>query len=359
MCGNCTVKIDQGKSDAFSERLVGILNDAALALMLSIGHRTGLFDALDRVGAVTSQELADACGLNERYVREWLGAMVTGRILTIDRETGRYALPSEHGAWLTRRASPDNIAVAMQFIGVLGAVEDDVVSCFERGGGVGYARFKRFHEVMAEESGQTVVAALEEHILPLVPGLRADLEAGIRVADVGCGRGRAMIELARRYPSSTFVGYDLSEEAIDWANEHARTRGLRNIEFRVQDLSEWEEPNAFDAIFAFDSIHDQKDPRHMLGAVSDALKPGGVFLAQDIAGHSDHADNLDHPVAPFIYTISCMHCMTVSLAQGGVGLGAAWGQELAGKMFEEAGFASTEVNSLAHDFMNVFYVNRN
>lgn len=357
MCTSCALpKFDQTKSDAFTERFVGILNGAALSMMISIGHRTGLFDTMSELGPAPAGRIAEAGGLHERYVREWLGAMTTGRVVEHDAEEGTYGLPAEHAAWLTRSATPHNLAVSAQFIGVLGSVESDVADCFREGGGVPYERFGRFNEVMADESGQTVVAALEEHILPLVPGLADRLAAGVDVVDVGCGRGRAILELAERYPASRFVGLDLLPDNVDWANAQARARGLTNIEFRRQDLTVWSEPGAYDVAFAFDAIHDQKDPAHLLSAVRKALRPGGVFLAQDIAGSSAHAGNMDHPIAPFIYTISCMHCMTVSLAQGGAGLGAAWGQELAERMFAEAGFVSTEVHALVHDIMNVFYV---
>src|SRR3546814_346393 len=177
-------------------------NRAPLVLMISIGHRTGLFEALKAAGPVTSQELADRAGLNERYVREWLGAMTTGRIVELDRKTRRYSLPEVHGSFLGRDAEQGNMAAMFQFVSVLGGVENRIVDCFRTGGGVPYQAFDRFHEVMAEESAQTVVAVLEEAIIPLVPGLDAQLRAGIDVADIGCGSGRALNRLAALYPNS-------------------------------------------------------------------------------------------------------------------------------------------------------------
>src|SRR5262245_14433773 len=203
--------------------MAGILNDAGLALMISVGHRTGLFDTLARNGAVTSEELASEAGLNERYVREWLGAMTVGRIVELDPDEGRYALPDEHAAYLTRAGSPDNIAVTTQYVAVLGAVEDDIVRCFKDGGGVPYEHFERFHDVMAEESAQTTISALVDAILPLVPELTGRLEQGIHAADLGCGRGLALAELAVRFPESTFVGLDLSPDAIASARTNAET----------------------------------------------------------------------------------------------------------------------------------------
>ena len=187
---------DAAKAQAFADRLLTTLNDGALCLMISIGHRTGLLDAMRATARATSAEIATKAGLNERYVREWLGAMVTGRIVDVDPATSRFSLPPEHAAFLTRAAGADNIGVFSQYIALLGGVEDDIVECFKKGGGVPYARFPRFHEVMAEDSGQSVLSSLESHILPLAPGLTERLAKGIRVLDAGCGRGRILTRLA-------------------------------------------------------------------------------------------------------------------------------------------------------------------
>src|SRR6266481_658233 len=221
---------DSLKANAFAERLLRTLNDGALCLMISVGHRTGLLDAMRDVAAATSAEIAAKAGLNERYVREWLGAMVTGHIVDVDPATNRFSLPAEHAAFLTRAAAADNIGVFTQYIALLGSVEDDIVECFKSGGGVPYERFPRFHEVMAEDSGQSVLSSLESHILPLVPGLADRLAHGINVLDVGCGRGRIMIRLAELFPKSRFAGMDLSEEAIRRARIEAADRRLTNIE---------------------------------------------------------------------------------------------------------------------------------
>jgi 2-polyprenyl-3-methyl-5-hydroxy-6-metoxy-1,4-benzoquinol methylase len=354
MCQACSITVDSG--DAFAERILGVLNGGALALMLSIGHRAELFDALASGGPATSHELAERAGCNERYVREWLGAMVTGEIIDYDPDSRRYRLPDEHAAWLTRAASPNNLAVPFQFFPLLAGVEDEILDCFRNGGGVPYERYPRFHQVMADESDQTVVSNLVDTILPLAPGVIERLESGIDVLDVGCGRGHAMLTLAARFPESHFTGYDLSAIAIDYARREAERRGLTNVRFEACDLSEFAEPWAYDLITGFDVIHDQKSPDGLLAGVHASLRPGGVFLAQDIYASSDVAENVGSPVAPFIYTISCLHCMTVSLAQGGAGLGAAWGKELALEMMREAGFDDIAVNTLEHDIMNYFYV---
>ncbi|MCA9274285.1 MAG: methyltransferase domain-containing protein [Phycisphaerales bacterium] len=356
MCQACSINVQS--AEAFAGKLLGYLNGGAVGLMISVGHRTGLFDVLAAGGPATSHELAERADLNERYVREWLGAMVTGEIVDYDPEIGRYLLPESHAAFLTRSSSPNNLGVAFQFLPVLASVEDGIVDCFRNGGGVPYSSYPRFHTVMAEMSDQTVVSGLVEAILPLVNGMNAKLESGASLLDVGCGRGHAIISLAERFPKSSFTGYDLSEEAISHAKQTAAEKGLKNIKFEMRDLSAFAEPAKYDFVTGFDVVHDQKDPAGLLAGVHTSLKPGGVFLAQDIYGSSFVEQNIGGPLAPFIYTVSCMHCMTVSLAQGGAGLGAAWGKELALEMFETAGFESIDVNTLLHDVMNYFYVCR-
>jgi len=348
--------IDKKRQEAFGDRMLEILNAGAVAVMISIGHRTGLFDILGELPPSTSTEIADAAGLNERYVREWLGAMLTGNIVACDEEGQRFWLPAEHAAWLTRNATPDNVAVFAQYVGQFGAVEDQIVDCFKNGGGVPYSAFKRFHQIMAEDSGQTVVAVLIDKILPMVPGLVEALQEGINVLDVGCGSGRALNLMAATFPDSRFTGYDLSEEAIDIARHQACAQGLTNVTFEAQDLSDFEIPEPYDLITAFDAIHDQAHPDRVLEAVSEVLNPNGVFLMQDISASSHMHENRDHPAGPLLYTISCMHCMTVSLAQNGAGLGAMWGREKALEMLDEAGFADVEIKRLPHDFQNDFYI---
>ena len=343
------------KAELFSESLVDTLNKSAIALALSIGDRVGLFSVMAGLPDATSQQIAEAAGLNERYVREWLGAMVTGRVVDYHSESGTYRLPDEHAAFLTNDGEY-NFASAMQFIPVLGNVEDKLVECFRKGGGVPYSDYPRFHAVMAAESAQTTVAALHSHIIPLVPGLKEKLERGIDVLDVGCGAGRAMIELAKAYPNSRFAGYDFSVVGIGRAIVDADKLGLNNIRFEVRDAAGIGETGAYDLITSFDSIHDQAKPAAMLAGIAQALRPDGVYLVQDISGSSHLEKNLEHPVSPFLYTISLTHCMTVSLAYNGEGLGAMWGEEKAVEMMKAAGFKNVSLSRLDHDFMNTYYV---
>ena len=354
-----TIAFNQGKAEAFADRLVNALNEGALCLMTSIGHRTGLFDTMATLPPSTSDTIAERANLNERYVREWLGSMTTSGVVEHNQQDQTYSLPKEHASFLTREATPENIAVFAQYIPLLGTVEDDIVQCFKEGGGVPYSRYTRFHEVMAEDSGQTVLSSLLEHIIPLLPNIEQKLEDGIRVLDVGCGCGRAMNLLAERYPNSEFVGIDLSIEAVHSAKREACEKNLNNVSFIAKDLSCFDQDansEQFDLVTTFDAVHDQAKPQAVLKGIYRALKADGVYLMQDIHGSSHVHNNTDHPIGPLLYTISCMHCMTVSLAQGGDGLGAMWGQEKAKEMLTEAGFKNIIIHQLDHDFQNDYYV---
>jgi len=207
---------EAGAGDAtdFAKRMLRTMNEAALALMVSVGHRTGLFDVMAAMPAATSAEIASSAALDERYVREWLAVMTTGRIVDHDGAKGSFSLPAEHAAWLTRAAGQDNLAVGMQYIGLLAVVEDQIVDCFRHGGGVPYSAFPKFQAVMAEDSGAGYDATLIDVTLPLVPGLVDRLRQGIDVADVGCGSGHAANLMAEAFPSSRFVGFDFSDTGI-------------------------------------------------------------------------------------------------------------------------------------------------
>jgi len=353
---NFTGKLDEAKKDAFGLKMLETMNGAALSLMLSMGHRTGLLDVMASLPPSTSAQIAERSKLNERYVREWLSALAVGRVLDYDAESKTFYLPPEHAAFLTRAATPNNMAGSMQWVAVLGQVEDHVLDCFRNGGGVHYCKYSRFHDVMAEESAQSVLSGLQEHILPMLPNGKAALDFGIDVLDIGCGAGRAMIALAAAFPNSRFRGFDFSEEAVGKGNAEVERRGLKNVHFEKRDAANLGLDAACDLITAFDAIHDQAAPARVLKEIRKALKPGGTFLMQDIASSSHVHKNMDHPIGAFLYTISCMHCMTVSLAMDGAGLGTCWGEELAVSMLNDADFPNVDVRKLPHDFMNNYYV---
>lgn len=349
--------IDQSVgADVYASRIVRTLNDGFITLMTSIGHRTGLFDALATLPPSTSARIAAAADLNERYVREWLAAMTAARIVDYDSATGTYQLPVEYAAVLTRAAGPNNLATMAQFLPLLASAEDLVVACFRSGGGVRYEAFTRFQEVMAEQRIRSVDESFIETLLEFMPGMRGKLMEGAHVLDVGCGRGHAITLMARMFPRSRFIGYDIGRDAIAFAREDAAAWELENVTFEVEDAVSIREAATYDLITAFDSIHDQAFPRIVLQNIAAALRPGGVFLMQDISASSKLEKNVEHPFAPLLYTISTMHCMTVSLAEEGEGLGTMWGEETARHMLYAAGFRRLKFEKIATDPLNYYCV---
>jgi len=353
-------KFDKTRAEAFAGKMLEILNGGNVSLMISIGHQTRLFDVMSKLPPSTSEEIAQHASLNERYVREWLGAMVTANIVEYDPSKQKYHLPAEHAAFLTRDAGLDNIAVFTQYIALMGEVEQKIIECFHKGSGVPYSAYPRFQELQAEETARIFDARLLDNIIPLVEGLANRLKSGIDVLDVGCGRGRAVNILARAYPNSRFVGYDISKEGIESARHEAKEWSLTNAKFESKDATTINEQEKYDLITAFDTIHDQAQPTKVLKEIYNALrKGGGVFLMQDIAASSHVQENMNNPLAPTLYTFSTMHCMTVSLAYNGEGLGAVWGKQKAEQKLKEAGFSHPiEVKHIEGDILNYYYIAR-
>ncbi|MCG6495418.1 class I SAM-dependent methyltransferase [Kitasatospora sp. A2-31] len=347
---------DPAKQEEFAGRTVQVLNDACLGFMTSVGHQTGLFDTMAGLEPSTSTEIADAAGLNERYVREWLGGMVVGGFVEYDPDGARYRLPPEHAASLTRAAGPENMAGLMQYLALMGEVEQQIVEAFRKGGGLPYSAYPRFQALQAEESARVYDLALVDGIVPLVPGLADRLRAGIDALDIGTGEGHAVNILARAFPASRFTGVDISEKGIGAAKAEAARRGIDNARFEVVDSAEL--TGAYDLVTAFDVIHDLARPAETLAAVARALRPDGVFLMGDIAASSRLEENVDHPLGPALYAFSTFYCMTVSLGEGGAGLGTVWGEQTARRMLAEAGFGSVDVKQVEGDVLNLYYLAR-
>jgi 2-polyprenyl-3-methyl-5-hydroxy-6-metoxy-1,4-benzoquinol methylase len=351
-------ELDQTKVEKFTGTMLSILNGGMLALMTSIGYQTGLFEVMASLPPSTSKQIADAAGLNERYVREWLNTMVTGRIVEYTPEDSTYTLPPEHATMLTQAAGPDNLAAFTRIIPILAAVENGIVNSFSNGGGVFYDQFSEFMALWAGVSEQRYERMLVSKVMPLMPDLAESLQAGIDVLEIGCGEGHSTNLLAQAYPHSRFSGYDIREEALDAGRKKSEAMGLGNMLFVSKDLTAMEESDAYDFVMALDVIHDQAQPRAVLKNVVTALKPNGIFLMVDIKASSHVHENIDHPMGPFLYTTSTMHCMTVSLARGGEGLGTMWGEQKALELLAEAGFRDVAVKQVEGDPFNNYYIAR-
>ena len=350
-------KLDEAKVKAFTQRMVSHLTGASVALMMEVGRQAGLFETMAAMAPATSTAIAERAGLSERYVREWLGAMVCGGLVDYDPAARMYHLPPEHALLLSGRTSR-NLTSLATFFPFLSRVIPDVVRAFREGGGVPYSAYQPdFTGLMDGRSRPRYQEFLFSKYLGSVEGLTTRLEAGIRVADIGCGTGFSINLMAQGFPRSSFVGYDFSDTALARAREEAREMGVGNVTFVAQDVAKLPADAQFDLITAFDAIHDQVDPAGVLRRIREALAPGGVFLMLDVHASSHLEENLTLPMAAFVYTVSTMHCMTVSLAHGGTGLGTAWGIQVATRMLQEAGFTDIRLVERV-DPMNTLYIAR-
>ena len=349
-----TAGVDGEKVQEFLGRLLSIYTGSMLNYMIDIGHRTGLF-AVAAQGPATSEGLANRAGLTERYVREWLGAMVTGGIIDYEPATRTYSLPAERAVCLTEGAT--NLAPMALLHTHLGKHVHQVARAFREGGGVPYAAYRpEFTDVMDAIGRGVYDGLLIDQYLPLVPGLVRQLTSGARVADVACGTGHALVLMARAFPQSTFVGYDLDEGAIARARAEAGGAGLTNVSFEVCDAVRLEVNEPFDVVFVFDAIHDQVDPVGVLDRIYASLRDGGCFVMKEPHAADNLEDNLANPMAPVLYSVSTLHCMTVSLAHGGAGIGTAFGEQLARTMLTDAGFVGIGVYPAPGDPGDAVYV---
>ena len=201
-------------------------------------------------------------------------------------------------------------------------------------------------------------AALVDGILPLVGGLPERLLAGADVADIGCGSGHAVNVMAQAFPASRFTGIDFSDEGLGVGAAEAERLGLNNAAFVARDVAALDVTDAYDVITVFDAIHDQAQPARVLENIHRALRPGGVLLMVDIKASSNLEDNVGVPLATYLYTVSTMHCMSVSLGLDGAGLGTCWGSQLAESMLADAGFGDVTVNEIESDPFNNYYIAR-
>ena len=350
------VALDPQKIEAAAGRIMGLYVGSMLTYMIDIGHRTGLL-ATAAQGPGTAAELAARAGLTERYVTEWLGAAVTGGLFDYDPETRTYALPPETGAALTGGPLPLSTFAGLQTH--LGKHVGDVARVFREGGGVPYSAFRpEFTDLMDQIGRAWYDCALVGEFLPGIEGLTATLEAGATAADFACGTGHALVVLARRFPASTFVGYDLDDGAIARARAEASGAGLRNVRFEVADVARVEVTRAYDVVFVFDAVHDQVDPAGVLRVIHRSLKPGGTFVMKEPRAGDRLEDNIANPFSPIMYSVSTLHCLTVSLAHDGAGIGTAFGEGLARALLAEAGFELAGVFPAPGDPMDAVYVSR-
>jgi ubiquinone/menaquinone biosynthesis C-methylase UbiE len=334
--------LDEVKAKACVARIAGFYNGTAITLMIDVGFRTGLWDAA-AIGPATSHDLAARAGLQERYVREWLGAVTSAGIVEYDAPSGVFTLPPEHAHSLSGNGGSNRAANA-PLLTYLGKHVSSVVSAFKNGGGVPYSQYRpEFTGFMDERFRREYDQFLLDGYIRKVTGMESRLQSGISVCDIGCGTGHNVNLLAKAFPRSRFTGYDIAADAIDRAREEAAKMGLTNARFEVQDATKLPDDAKFDLITTFDAVHDQANPQAALHEISRCLVPSGTYLMIDIKASSKLEKNLENPMSPYLYAVSTMHCMTVSLAENGAGLGTCWGQELALEMLTKAGLTDVEI----------------
>lgn len=326
--------MDRGRIEAFLDRFVGLAAASGTMALLGVADRSGLTAWLARNGGGTSSQIAEGSGLQERYVREICSGLAAAGIL--DHHQGTFSLPPEHAMFLADETSPYFMGGYMDMIPALFGQVDGVAAATRSGGGVPFEDFGQGLVTGLDKTNRpSQQVLLPRKWLPAIPLLHHRLGEGIRVADVGCGSGAAVIAMASAYPNSTFVGYDVSLELLALASE--RSEGMPNVTFERTPVEELPTDPGFDLVTAFDVIHDLDDPLAALQRIGDSLRPGGVFLMMEPNASSELDDNIGDTGA-LLYSVSALYCMTQSLARGGAGLGAAWGRQAAEDLAREAGF---------------------
>jgi ubiquinone/menaquinone biosynthesis C-methylase UbiE len=351
----------------FSDKLVQILNYGSLNLALGIGYALKIFDVMDDKGcALPLGDLSKATGLDRRYLREWLGIMVTGGIVEMTKTPDgedTFLLPQSHGDLLCRRSGNNNLGVYTQEIPLLTSCAMEAVKQgFKTGQGVPFSNYPDFQAFMSELADAKHRKVLISEFIPYVDQgqLEKRLHQGIRVCDLGCGQGTAVCLMAQAYPKSEFVGMDNHENALEQARALADAMGLSNIEFMNQDAARiCDVPKLcqnFDYVCAFDAIHDQSHPLEALKGAKYMLRHDGLFSMIDIKASTHIKDNTDHPMGPFLYTVSLMHCMPIGLNDSGSGLGMMWGKQQAMDLLGQAGFSKVSAEEIPNDPFNLHFL---
>ncbi len=347
----------QAKTEAFVGKVLGDTSATFTTILAAIGDRLGLFKDLAANGPATSAELAARTSLNERYAREWLGGMMAAGYLEYDPSSRRFTLPPEHTPALAQEHSPFFFGGIYQMIPSLVGILDQVTEAFSKGGGVPYAAYdvncwdgmERFTNIWFEN-------LLTQQWIPAMPDVQAKLERGALLADVGCGRGRALIKLAQAFPNSRYVGYDIFGPSVERASANARAAGVDDrVSFQQLDASKGIS-DQYDVITTFDVIHDAADPLGVLRAIRQGLRTGGVYVCLDI-NCSDKLEENIGPLGAMFHGFSVLYCMTTSLGGGGVGLGTlGFHESKVQELCTEAGFSSVRRAPLENPFNNLYEI---
>jgi 2-polyprenyl-3-methyl-5-hydroxy-6-metoxy-1,4-benzoquinol methylase len=349
--------IDEAKVEAFMEKVIGDYSGTMTMALCTLGDRLGLFKQLAESGPATSEELADRAGVNKRYCLEWLRGMASAGYLDYDRSSGRFSLPAEHALALAQEGGPFFLGGGFQMLPAGLGVLDELAERFRRGGGVSQDAYSDdWWDGMQRFTDPWFQNSLVQVWIPAMPEVKEKLEGGALVADVGCGSGRASIKLAKEFPNSRYVGYDISDAQIERANANAKAAGVDDrVTFRKLDVARGL-PEKYDVITTFDVIHDAADPQGLLKAIRDGLKDDGIYVCLDINCQDNPEDN-EGPLAAMFYGFSMLYCMTTSLAKDGEGLGTCGLPEAKlRELCEKAGFSEVRRVPLEDPFNNLYEI---
>jgi 2-polyprenyl-3-methyl-5-hydroxy-6-metoxy-1,4-benzoquinol methylase len=348
--------LDPQKVEQIGDTAIGYLAGAAVSALIHLGDQLGLYRALSGAGPLTSGELAARSGLHERWVREWLHGQASAGLVCYAGE-GRFELTPEQAAVLADEESPAFAGGGFALLWPLLQQRDRVLDSFRTGRGVPYNDLGADHAVGESRfSAPWMRANLVPVILPGLDGVAAKLVAGGKVADVGCGSGRALLEMARAYPRSEFHGYDSSELAIRLAEQHLGRSGLGNVAFHRAAAQALPPEAAFDFILTWDCLHDMTDPAGAMRAIRATVKPDGTWLIVDINGRPTAEENYSQPLSGLLYAFSVLDCLACSTCEeGGAALGTLGLPEpVARRMTAEAGFTRFTVRDFGNP-LNSFY----
>lgn len=337
------------------ERLMGHLNGYFAAVMLGLGHRSGLLAVLLEGGG-TAAELATRAGTHPRSTEEWLAGMTAAGYARHDN--GTFSLTDgQDQVFQPGRLLPFDATIFLElqdkFATILGRVADSMID----GKGVPYSAYQPEFSAGQDRLNEPMYESfLVDDFLASADGVVERLDVGAQLVDIGCGGGKALAILAERFPRSTFIGYDIDAAALDIGRNRASTGSLENLRFVAGDAAEIDLGQSVDVVIAVDAIHDQGRPQDVLAAVVRSLRPGGTFVMVEPLASGDLDTDVQHPMAPMMYATSLGHCVQVSLAAGGPGLGSMWGRAKAIPMLEAAGFTEISVHESASE--NLVYAAR-
>ena len=331
-------QIDQEKLEAFLERVVLDVGTAMRGGLMYIGDRLGIFAALAKSGPVSAAELAQQTGLNERYLREWLGAMATAEYIEHESVGDTYFLPPEHALPLADEEFPFFTGGFVQMIVPTVTVAPQVAEAFKAGGGVTQEQYlPDMYESIERATAPWYKHNLVQTWIPALAGVQEKLQAGGSACDVGCGSGRAPITIAKALPAAEVHGYDVHAGSIERARANARAEGLADrVTFTVGDGAQLP-AGRFDLISTFDVVHDSVDTVGLMSAIRGALREDGTYLMLEMNASGDVEENRN-PLGKLLYNVSTLYCMTTSLAHGGAGIGACMGEEKARELAYASGF---------------------